>query len=102
MLTDKKTRLFEEWFLRLPDNVKEVVANYINRVKQGNFANCKSVGNGIYEIKINYQKGYRIYYTLLRSKIILLLLIGGDKKSQNKDIKLAVKLNELLKAKVEI
>ncbi|MDR3257045.1 MAG: type II toxin-antitoxin system RelE/ParE family toxin [Endomicrobium sp.] len=102
MLIDRKTRIFEEWFLYLPENVKKIVGTYINRVKQGNFSNCKSVGGGIYEIKVNYQKGYRVYYMLLENKTILLLLIGGNKKSQNKDINLAIKLNELLKAKEEI
>ena len=102
MLVDMKTKIFEKWFLYLPENIKEIIGTYINRIKQGNFSNCKSVGNGIYELKINYQKGYRVYYTLLQSKTTLLLLIGGDKKSQNKDIPLAIKLIELLKVKEKI
>ena len=55
------------------------------------FGDCKSVGDGVNELRINYAKGYRIYYKELNGKIIL-LLIGGNKSSQQRDIKKAKEL----------
>ncbi len=57
------------------------------------FGDNKAVGNGISELKINYAKGYRIYFTQSKGKIIILLL-GGDKSTQQNDI---MKANEILK-----
>jgi putative addiction module killer protein len=59
MLIEKRSLHFEKWIDGLPHNVRGVVLIYIDRVKYGNSSNCKSVGNGISEIKIDYQKGYR-------------------------------------------
>ena len=58
----------------------------------GNLGDTKSVGDGVYELRIDYGPGYRVYYAK-RSEEILLLLIGGDKSSQQKDIEKAKKLN---------
>ena len=74
---------------------------YIGRVLAGNTSNCQSVGEGISELRINFQKGYRIYYTVLKNNEILLLLAGGTKggneKQQNKDIALAKEIKNYLK-----
>ncbi|MBI4844400.1 MAG: type II toxin-antitoxin system RelE/ParE family toxin [Nitrospirae bacterium] len=55
------------------------------RVRLGNFGHSKSLGEGIYELKVDYGPGYRVYFSVI-GKTIVLLLLGGDKKSQNKDI----------------
>ena len=55
---------------------------------EGHFGDCKPVGNGINELKISYAKGYRIYFKEINGKIII-LLIGGDKSTQQKDIEKA-------------
>jgi putative addiction module killer protein len=102
MLTDKKTLAFEKWFNKLPANIRPIVTIYITRVKQSNFSNCKSVGDGVSEIKINFQKGYRVYYTILNNEQILLLLAGGDKSSQQKDIVKAKEIKDYLESKEAI
>jgi putative addiction module killer protein len=94
----KATAVFNNWVAELPSNVYEKVSYYINRVIDGNYSNCKSVGNGVREIKIDYQKGYRVYFTTIDNAIIL-LLAGGDKKRQNKDIQKAIAIRNDLKTR---
>ena len=60
----------------------------INRIRLGNFGDCKSVGSGVSEFRIDYGPGYRVYFGRVGEKIVL-LLCGGTKKNQEKDIKLA-------------
>ena len=63
---------------------------------EGHFGECKSVGNGISELKINYANGYRIYFKEKDGKIII-LLIGGNKSTQPKDIEKAKEIWDKLK-----
>jgi putative addiction module killer protein len=99
----KSTSIFTKWIEKLSDNIRYEIDVYIGRVLSGNFSNCKSVGEGIQELKINYQKGYRIYFTILDNKVILLLLSGGAKggnqKRQNEDIRFAKDIKKYLKSK---
>lgn len=81
---------FREWF----DGLKDVRAQAkidirITRLRLGNFGDAKGVGQGVYELRIHFGPGYRVYYGLDGEKIVL-LLCGGDKSSQKKDIKKAV------------
>ncbi|MDR2351273.1 MAG: type II toxin-antitoxin system RelE/ParE family toxin [Endomicrobium sp.] len=76
----KQSIIFEKWFLNLDINIQIKVNDYIDRVAQKNTSNCKSVGKGVSEIRINYQKGYRIYYDVVKNNAILLLLLVGNKK----------------------
>ena len=91
----RKTNYFEKWFNKLSDNIQLIIDKYIKRLVKGNFSNCKSVGEGIHEIKINYQKGYRIYFTNIDGEIII-LISGGDKRSQQKDIEKAKQIKRSL------
>jgi putative addiction module killer protein len=91
----KETEVFKEWVKDLKPQAKCVINTYINRVLDGNTSNCKSVGNGVNELKINYQKGYRVYCTMSKN-IIVILLSGGEKGTQQTDIRIAKDIKELL------
>ena len=93
----RKTKYFEKWFNKLSANIQLIIDNYTKKIIKDNFSSCKSVGDGIHEIKIYYQKGYRVYFTNINGHIVL-LLCGGDKNSQQKDIEKAKKLKRFLEA----
>jgi len=85
---------FSIWFNGLKEiHTRAKILTRIDRLKLGNFGDCKSVGDGIYELRIHYGPGIRLYYSRVGNKV-LLLLCGGDKSSQVKDIK---KAKEFLK-----
>ncbi len=67
----------------------------ISRVAAGNFGDAKSVGGAVHELRIDYGPGYRVYYTR-RGKVVVLLLCGGDKRTQSKDIRKAKDIAETL------
>lgn len=80
---------FREWNNSLKDKKAKVKIDIrIARLRLGNFGDTKSVGDGVYELRIHFGPGYRIYYGLDGDRIVL-LLCGGDKKTQKKDIKKA-------------
>lgn len=80
---------FNDWLESLRDRkARAVVRARINRVRLGNLGDCKSVGSGVRELRINFGSGYRVYFAQQGDTIIVLLL-GGNKSSQNKDIKQA-------------
>ncbi len=80
---------FKEWLEELKDiRVRAKIRVALDRIRLGNFGNNRSVGEGVHELKIDYGPGYRVYYALT-GKTIVLLLLGGDKASQSKDIALA-------------
>ena len=77
---------FREWLHSLKDiNVRARVRVRLNRVRLGNFGDCKPVGEGVHELSITLGPGYRVYFARVRRGVVL-LLCGGDKKSQAKDI----------------
>ena len=77
---------FEDWFGSLKDKtVKAKVLERINRVRLGNFGDCKSLGEGIFELRIHHGPGYRVYFGDLDG-VIVILLCGGSKRTQNRDI----------------
>lgn len=80
---------FEEWLNKLKDaKTRAKIKTRLTRVTLGNLGDYKSVGDGVCELRINYGKGYRIYFAQ-QGSIFIILLCGGDKDSQQKDIKQA-------------
>jgi putative addiction module killer protein len=80
---------FDEWFDSLRDQrMQAAVDARLARVRAGNFGDHKSVGGGVFELRISFGPGLRIYYGLQGQKIVI-LLGGGDKKSQQRDIRRA-------------
>jgi len=94
----EKTTEFDKWFRKLNDlRAKAKILFRIQKLEnEGHFGEFKPVGNGINELKINYAKGYRIYFKETDGKIII-LLIGGDKSTQQKDIEKAFQIWNKLK-----
>ena len=83
---------FREWFESLKDiKAQAKIDIRIGRLRLGNFGDAKGVGHGVYELRIHTGPGYRVYYGLDGNTIVL-LLFGGDKRTQKKDIKKAVAL----------
>jgi putative addiction module killer protein len=90
----KKTFVFAKWLQKLDFKIKSVTMANLLRLEEGNFSNVKTVGGGIQELKINYQKGYRVYFTNVNGEIII-LLCAGDKSSQQSDIAKAKQIKEI-------
>jgi len=85
----KKTEEFDRWLAKLRDlRAQALIIKRLVRVGNGNLSDHKAVGDGVSEIRIDYGPGYRLYFTK-KSGLVILLLIGGDKTSQAKDIKKA-------------
>ena len=95
MIEVRRTDEFARWLKRLKDSdAKSRINLRIRRIAlTGNLGDFKPVGDGVCELRIDYGPGYRMYFAQ-RGKEIILLLIGGDKSSQQRDIKKAKELNE--------
>ena len=91
----EKTDEFDKWLRKLKDlRAKAKILFRIQKiVTDEHFGDCEPVGNGIRELKIDYAKGYRVYFKELNGRIII-LIIGGDKSTQQRDIERA---KEILK-----
>ena len=77
---------FVAWIKKLRDQrARDRIHNQIDRLRLGNTGDFKSIGNGIYELRIHYGPGYRIYFGQTGKQIIL-LLCGGNKASQQQDV----------------
>jgi putative addiction module killer protein len=78
--------VFDQWLTRLADTRTQAkIAVRINRLAAGNFGDCKSLRQGLFELRIDWGPGYRIYYAMLGTSCVL-LLCGGDKRKQSSDI----------------
>jgi putative addiction module killer protein len=96
MIEVRQTGQFSAWLNCLRDaNAVARIAARIRRMETGNAGDSKSVGRGVREMRVDYGPGYRIYY-LHRGSQIVILLCGGDKGTQQQDIKQAQKLAETL------
>ena len=91
----EKTDEFDKWLRKLKDlRAKAKILFRIQKIENDeHFGDCEPVGNGIRELKIDYAKGYRMYFKEFNGKI-LILLVGGDKSTQQQDIE---KAKEILK-----
>lgn len=84
-----KTDTFDRWLSGLRDTLaKARIQTRIRRLSLGNPGDVKPVGNGISEMKVNYGPGYRVYF-MQRGPVVIILLCGGDKSHQARDIALA-------------
>ena len=94
MIEVRKTEIFAKWFDNLKDRkARARIQARIDRVEMGNFGDITSVGEGVSEFRIFYGPGYRIYF-VQRNSVVVVLLSGGDKSSQKRDI---VKAKEISK-----
>lgn len=94
MIEIRKTDNFAKWI----DNLKDIRARArilvrIERLASGNPGDVKAVGEGVSELRIDYGPGYRVYYKKQGQKVVI-LLAGGDKRTQAKDIKTAQRLSQ--------
>ncbi|MGE3848920.1 MAG: type II toxin-antitoxin system RelE/ParE family toxin [Gammaproteobacteria bacterium] len=88
----RRTDTFSKWLDRLRDARARVrVLSRLTRAEDGNLGDTKPVDESVSEMRIDYGPGYRVYFTK-RRKTIIVLLVGGDKSSQEQDIKRAIQL----------
>jgi putative addiction module killer protein len=96
MIEIRKTDAFGKWIDGLQDiRARARILVRIERLAAGNPGDVKPVGEGVTELRIDYGPGYRVYFKKMGQKVII-LLAGGDKKSQSKDIKTALRLSHNL------
>lgn len=96
MIEIRKTEFFAKWLDNLRDiQAKARVLVRIERLATGNAGDVKPVGEGVSEMRINYGPGYRVYF-IQRGSELIVLLAGGDKSSQSRDIKAAIRLAQNL------
>ena len=87
-----KTKEFQDWLVALVDErAQALITARIGRLAAGNPGNVRSVGDGVSEMKIDFGPGYRVYFTRT-GRTVLLLLCGGDKSTQAKDIQRAKRI----------
>lgn len=92
MVEIRKTVLFAQWLDGLVDlQARARIQTRIERLAGGNAGDVEPVGEGVSELRINYGPGYRVYFKK-RGRELIILLAGGDKSTQAKDIKAALRL----------
>lgn len=89
-----ETDAFHGWLGSLADRRAAArIVDRINRASNGNFGDVKPVGSGVSEMRIDHGPGYRVYF-FRRGKALVILLCGGDKKSQRTDVSRAIRMKE--------
>lgn len=92
----RQTDVYARWFRRLRDRQARVrIDSRIRRLSLGNPGDVRPVGEGVSEIRIDYGPGYRVYF-VQRGEALVVLLAGGDKDSQQRDIRTALELAQRL------
>ena len=92
MIEIRQTEVYANWFTRLRDRQAQARINArIRRLSLGNPGDVKPVGEGVSELRLDFGPGYRIYY-VQRGSLLIILLAGGDKSSQRRDIQTALAL----------
>ncbi len=96
----QQTTVYVEWFQTIRDQViRGRIAARIERVQLGNFGDVKSVGDGVHELRLTFGPGYRVYF-MQREERIILLLCGGDKGGQSRDIARAKQMASTLERQI--
>jgi putative addiction module killer protein len=91
-LTPEGRDVVGQWLASLRDvRARARILTRIDRLTAGNFGDCKPLRDGVSELRIDHGPGYRLYYSRV-GKVVVLLLCGGDKRTQNADIERAVEL----------
>lgn len=97
MYTVLRSKEFDKWLSELKDpKGKARIAARIRSAELGNLGDVRPIGEGISEMRIHFGPGYRVYFTQ-RGRLLILLLIGGDKSSQKRDIKKAQELAQTVR-----
>jgi putative addiction module killer protein len=92
MIEIRQTDVFSKWLRSLKDRqARARIQTRIDRLQLGLLGDVKSIGKGVFEFRINYGPGYRVYF-IQKGRELVILLAGGDKGSQDRDIKTALKL----------
>lgn len=92
MIEVRQTEIFATWLAGLRNGeARARIAARIRRLSLGNPGDVKSVGGGVSEMRIDHGPGYRVYFTR-RGNVVVVLLCGGDKRTQDRDIERAVRL----------
>ena len=92
MIELKQTDTFRKWRTKLKDErARALIASRLDRLAFGNAGDVKPVGQGVSELRIDHGPGYRVYFQR-RGKTIIVLLCGGDKRTQDRDIQTAKRL----------
>ncbi|MFZ5866158.1 MAG: type II toxin-antitoxin system RelE/ParE family toxin [Thermodesulfobacteriota bacterium] len=92
MIEIRQTEVYRKWFASLHDRqARARIDVRIRRLSLGNFGDVKAVGEGVSELRIDYGPGYRVYF-VRRGETLVVLLAGGDKHTQDRDIKIAQRL----------
>ncbi|MEA5448835.1 type II toxin-antitoxin system RelE/ParE family toxin [Leptolyngbya sp. CCNP1308] len=92
MVEIRQTHIYARWFSGLRDRqAKARIVLRIRRLSMGNPGDVKPVGKGVSELRIDYGPGYRVYF-VQQNDTLLVLLAGGDKRTQDRDIKTAIEL----------
>ena len=92
MIELRKTEVFARWLDDLRDlRARARIQARIERLAAGNPGDVKPIGEGVSELRVDYGPGYRVYYKK-RGRALIILLAGGDKSSQTKDVKVALRL----------
>ena len=96
MKSHQTTDVFDHWYDGLRERQGRArIAARLRRVELGNFGDVKPVGSGVSELRIDYGPGYRVYLTQ-RGLEVVILLAGGDKRTQSKDIEAAIEMAKQL------
>lgn len=89
-LTEADKDIYLNWLIRVQDSIAKVaIIRRINRLELGNFGDHKPCSEGVWELRVDVGAGYRVYYAI-SGKEVLLLLCGGNKRTQTADIKQAI------------
>jgi putative addiction module killer protein len=99
--TDEGKVPFEEWYNSLKDKVTKVkIRRRLDRIELSNFGDTESLGEGVYELRLHFGAGYRIYFTRV-GNVVVVLLGGGDKSTQKRDIAKAKEMWQRYKNEAE-